>query len=191
MPKTLSLELGSLSASNTARIVCVIFEVSSIPKSLANLIYNRCKGHPRFIYEISELLLTEEKVEIKDGVCKLLQKDLDQIELPNTIRAVFVSRMDQLSSSEQITLKVASVIGPVFSMQLVCDIYPSGASELQIADDMASLLREGMIQTISKKEEALISSRRSGFHQQGVFKRASLDEARKSVSLTFKKVSVP
>ena len=135
MPKTLNFELGSLSAANTARVVCSIFQVSSIPKALATLIYDRCKGHPRFIYEISELLLTEEKVEVTDGVCRLLQKDLDQLQLPNTIRAVFVSRMDQLSSSEQITLKVASVIGPVFSMQLVCDIYPSGASELQIADD--------------------------------------------------------
>ena len=111
-PTALYLELGNLSSSNTARVVSAIFGVNKIPRPLVDAIFEKCKGHPRFIHEIAELLLAEEKVIIKDGVCTVAG-DLSQLKLPNTIRAVFVSRMDQLSSSEQITLKVASVIGAV------------------------------------------------------------------------------
>ena len=40
-----------------------------------------------------------------------------------------------------------------------------------------------MIQTLSKKDEQLISSRRNDNQFKGDFKRESIDEARKSVSL--------
>ena len=95
----------------------------------------------------------------------------------NSTGAVFLSRIDQLSSSEQITLKVASVIGPVFSLTLVCDIYPSGANKLQIADDMASLLRDNLVQTMQSESTHLLSSRRSHAYQRG-----SIEETRKSIN---------
>ena len=131
---TLCLELGTLSAVDSAALVCAVFQVTSIPRPLAAAVYDKCKGHPRFVLEISELLLSEGKVVIEDGTCTVDRDDYENLQLPSSIRAgqsfssrikrvstltkratsVFVSRMDQLSSSEQITLKVASVIGPVF-----------------------------------------------------------------------------
>ena len=76
--------------------------------------------HPRFITEIAELLLAEEKVKIERGQC--IVDKMNNLQIPNTIRAVLVAKMDQLSSAEQITLKVASVIGPIFQLDLVCDV---------------------------------------------------------------------
>ena len=146
-PRTLCLRLAELSKSNTSALACAVFQVSAIPRPLTAAIFEKCRGHPRFILEISELLLSEEKVVVEGGTCRVERDDYENLKLPNNIRAVFISRIDRLSSSEQITLKVASVIGPIFSLTLIVDVYPSGANKLQIADDMASLLRENLVQT--------------------------------------------
>ena len=127
--------------------------------------------------EISELLLAEGKVIIEDGTCTVDRDDYENLRLPNSIRAVFVSRIDQLSSSEQITLKVASVIGPVFSLTLVCDVYPSGASKLQIADDLASLLKSNLVEAVDRDDAENMLIKR---HSASYFKRESLEETRKS-----------
>ena len=126
--------------------------------------------------EVSELLLAEGKVTVDGGTCRVERDDYENLAIPNTIRSVFVSRIDQLSSSEQITLKVASVIGPIFSLTLVCDIYPSGASKLQIADDMASLLRDKLVQSITDSSRSSLSIRQSLS-----YKRDSMEAARKSM----------
>ena len=174
---TLCLHLRELSKAQSSRLVAAIFEVSTIPRPLATAIFNKCKGRPRFIVEIADLLLSEEKVTVEDGTCHVERDDYENLQLPDNLRAVLVSRLDQLSSSEQITLKVASVIGPVFSLTLVGDIYPSGASKLQIAEDMASLLRENLVQSMDGSGQLLLSKRRSASQ----FKRESLEESRKSM----------
>ena len=120
-PRSLCLHLRELSKADTASLACAVLEVTKIPRPLATAIFEKCRGHPRFIMEVSELLLAEEKVVVEGGTCRVDKDDWDNLKLPNTMRAVMVSRLDQLSSSQQITLKVASVIGPVFSLTLVCD----------------------------------------------------------------------
>jgi predicted ATPase len=47
-----------------------------------------------------------------------------EIPFPTTAQGVIISRIDRLSPSEQLTLKVASVIGRVFSRQVLYDIFP-------------------------------------------------------------------
>ena len=175
-PRSLCLHLRELSKADTASLVCAVLEASKIPRPLATAIFDKCKGHPRFIMEMSELLLAEEKVVVEGGTCRVKKDDWESLKLPNTIKSVMVSRLDQLSSSQQITLKVASVIGPVFSLTLVCDIYPSGANKQQIADDIAALLRERFVQTVDQGGKELLSKRRSRSYQ-----RRSFEASRKSM----------
>ena len=115
--------------------MAAVFQVIKIPRPLAAAIFDKCRGNPRFVMEVAEVLLSEEKVVVEGGSCWIEKEDYDNLGLPKDFQAVLISRIDHLSSSEQITLKVASVIGPVFSLALVCDVYPSGANKLQIADD--------------------------------------------------------
>ena len=132
-PATLCLHLSELSKSDASALASAVLQVNVLPRPLATALFEKCRGHPRFISEVCELLLAEEKIIVEGGSCRVEKDDYENLALPDNIRAVFVSRIDQLSSSEQITLKVASVIGPVFSLTLVCDIHPSGANKLQVA----------------------------------------------------------
>src|SRR5213078_3462012 len=66
--------------------------------------------------------------------CRLAPEagDLRELPLPDTVQGVVTSRIDRLRPAEQLTLKVASVIGRVFSLDILHDLYP-------IEDDRASL----------------------------------------------------
>ncbi len=177
-PQTLCMHLGELSKKNCTALACALFQTNTMPRPLANAIFDKCRGHPRFVLEVCELLLAEEKVIVEGGTCTVDKNDYENLTLPSNVRAVLVSRLDTLSSSEQITLKVASVIGPIFSLTLVVDIYPSGANKLQIAEDMASLLRENLVQAVDhSKAVAMLSSRKSTSY----FQRESVETTRKSM----------
>ena len=178
MEHSLHIVLGNLSAKDSKSLVAAAFQVGVVPGALASAIFDKTKGHPRFILEICDLLQAEQKVLVEKGVCKVVNGSIENLALPNSIRSVFVARIDQLSSSEQITLKVASVIGPMFSLTLICDVYPSGASKLQIAEDMASLLRERLVEAVDPDSGAE-QIRRT--HSTRYAKRESLEETRKSV----------
>ena len=108
-PSTLCLHLGELSKSQAAALASAVLQVNAIPKPLAIALFAKCRGHPRFVMEVCELLLAEEKITVEGGTCHVERGDYENLRLPDNIRAVFVSRIDQLSNSEQITLKVVSL----------------------------------------------------------------------------------
>ena len=67
-------------------------------------------------------------------------------------------------------------------MTLVCDVYPSGASKLQIADDLASLLKSNLVEAVDREDaEHMLVKRNSASY----FKRESLEETRKSTGRYF------
>jgi len=59
--------------------------------------------------------------------------------VPGTVQGVVTSRVDRLTPPQQLALKVASVIGRVFPLRLLSDIYP-------IEGDRASL--PGLLQDL-------------------------------------------
>ena len=120
VPSTLCLHLGELSKPQALALASAVLQVNALPRPLAIALFAKCRGHPRFMMEVCELLLAEEKITVEGGTCHVERGDYENLGLPDNIRAVLVSRIDQLSNSEQITLKVASVIGPVFSLTRKC-----------------------------------------------------------------------
>jgi predicted ATPase len=64
-------------------------------------------------------------IKIENGECRVLPHvDLDAIVFPTTAEGLIKSRLDRLSPSEQLTMKVASVIGETFSLELLMELYP-------------------------------------------------------------------
>ena len=50
--------------------------------------------------------------------------DLDQIELPDSLHTLILSRIDQLSEQEKTTLRVASIVGRLFRAKWLTGYYP-------------------------------------------------------------------
>ncbi len=64
---------------------------------------------------------------------------LDSLNLPNTVQGVITSRIDRLSPTQQLTLKVASVIGRVFAYATLNAIHPIEAERILLRSSLAVL----------------------------------------------------
>lgn len=62
-----------------------------------------------------------------------------RVELPNNLQALILSRIDQLTESQQITLKVASVIGRLFRAAMLAGAYPQLNEPHRLAADLDQL----------------------------------------------------
>ncbi len=120
------LWLEALPPAETLTLVCQRLAVNSLPGPVATLIQTKAEGHPFFSEELAYALRDAGLIRISAGVCQLTTdvKDFSAITLPDTIEDVITSRIDRLTSAQQLILKVASVIGRVFAFRLLHDIHP-------------------------------------------------------------------
>lgn len=124
---TKTMRLANLSPEDTSKLVCNRLGVDEIPKQVGELVYEHSHGNPFFTHELSLNLETTGIVEIDDGICRIADRfQHGKISVPNTIEGVVTSRIDSLTPSEQLTLKVASVIGREFQTKTLQEIFPVG-----------------------------------------------------------------
>jgi tetratricopeptide (TPR) repeat protein len=120
------LKLEALSGDTSLELVQQRLGVDSLPNSVATLIRDTAEGHPFFSEEIAYALRDEGYILVEDGRCRLTPAaaNLQTIQFPNTIEGVITTRISRLSTEQQLTVKVASVIGRVFALSVLAGIYP-------------------------------------------------------------------
>ncbi|MCP5098783.1 MAG: AAA family ATPase [Chloroflexi bacterium] len=124
--RTQHLQLNSLKPDDAIALVCRRLGVSALPEPVSDLILARAEGHPFFSEEMAYGLRDAGHIEIKNGRCQLTDPAtrFRNLDFPDTIQGVITSRVDRLSPGQQLTLKVASVIGRVFPYQTLHHIHP-------------------------------------------------------------------
>ena len=145
---TQRLRLDPLPPEDTEVLVCQHLGVDALPEPVAALIYSRSEGHPFFSEELAYSLCDAGVIVIADGDCQIAPGtgSLSDLNLPDTVRGVITSRIDRLPPTQQLTLKVASVIGRVFALRLLNDIYPVAGDKTQRNDSLDALQRLDFIQ---------------------------------------------
>jgi adenylate cyclase len=88
-----------------------------IPTKLIQDISRRSQGNPFYIEELLNYLRDKN---IDPGDLKSLEK----VDLPRSLQSLILTRIDQRTESQKITLKVASVIGRVFIAAWLWGVYP-------------------------------------------------------------------
>ena len=114
--------LKPLDASSTEAIVKSIMGSANLPLGLRELIYERTGGNPLFIEEVCYSLLESGVVVVKNDKATLNQS-LDELSMPGTVQAVIRTRLDRLDRNAIEALRLASVIGRVFSQRILEKIY--------------------------------------------------------------------
>ncbi len=120
------LHLEAMPATDTRELLCQRLGVKSLPDSMAELIEKKTEGNPFFSEELAYGLREAGVIEIQNGECRIAARvgNLNELNFPATVQGVIASRIDRLSPSEQLTLKVASAIGRSFGFLLLRDIHP-------------------------------------------------------------------
>jgi tetratricopeptide (TPR) repeat protein len=90
---------------------------SAVPAVLLEKLMVRAEGNPFFLEELLNFL-RDRGLDPRDPT------DLNEIELPESLYTLILSRIDQLSEHEKTTLRVASIIGRLFDVEWLTGYYP-------------------------------------------------------------------
>jgi tetratricopeptide (TPR) repeat protein len=136
------LRLEELGAADAHALVCQRLGVEALPEEVARLIHEKAEGHPFFSEELAYALRDSGVIDTGGGRCVIAADvDLAAVSLPTTIEGVITSRIDRLAPSQQLALKVASVIGRVFSLRMLSEIHPLTTDSATLEDDLEMLHR--------------------------------------------------
>jgi hypothetical protein len=137
------LQLEPLPADDALALVCRRLGVTALPDQARTLILEKAEGHPFFSEELAYALRDAGLLLIDAGGCRIAPEagDLRSLNLPNTVQGVITSRIDRLPPPQQLTLKVASVIGRVFTYQALRGIHPIEIDKPRLTDYLSALER--------------------------------------------------
>lgn len=122
LPNFLELRLREFSLRETEWLIGLKFGYlfgarGVLPASFVERITERSQGNPFYIDQMINYIQDQ-------GISPDDAAALERLRLPDSLRSLIISRIDRLSEQEQITLKVASVLGRVFRASWLWGIYP-------------------------------------------------------------------
>jgi class 3 adenylate cyclase len=121
-----ALRLQALAPDEARLLVCQRLRVRALSEAVARLIDEKAEGHPFFAEELALDLRDRGVIRVESGVCRLSPDAAGTAptQLPSTVQVVVSSRIDQLTISQQLTLKVASIFGRSFDVDALRAVYP-------------------------------------------------------------------
>lgn len=139
LPGASAMRLEQLGDADTNALVSNRLGVSSAPAALLEFVRKRVAGHPFFCDELVQALLESGVVTVRDGTCTV--GDLSTVVLPTTVEGMIVSRLDRLNPSQQLCLKIASVVGRVFRERTVAETHPVAEEVPKVPQQLNQLTR--------------------------------------------------
>jgi tetratricopeptide (TPR) repeat protein len=134
LPHHTGLRLKELSDEASLRLLDTLLPTTpQMPDHLKRLILDKARGNPLFIEEVAHSLIENYLMLDEQTGTYHARPDLEQIEVPDSVNRVIMSRIDRLDESSRNVLRVASVIGQEFEHWLLSAIYPyrQAAGELR------------------------------------------------------------
>jgi class 3 adenylate cyclase/tetratricopeptide (TPR) repeat protein len=135
------MPLETLVRGDVEALICERLRVVSVASEVVALVYEKTAGNPLFSEELCYAMRDGGYLVLDNGRCALAPAgEADGADdLPDTIQTVIASRIDRLSPSQQLTLKVASVSGRWFTPQLLGAIHPRRLDGREIASQLETL----------------------------------------------------
>jgi predicted ATPase len=134
--------LEPLSHEETERLVCETFRVdqAAVRRFVARL-YSWTRGHPFFIEETLKALVESGRLHERDG--RWLGWEMEDLELPRSVRAAVASRMERLSPTARTLANIAAVVGTRVGHDVLRVV--SGLAEGQLLEALDELRRHGVL----------------------------------------------
>ena len=131
------IHLASLAAEHTAMLVRQRLGGADVPDELSRFVEGRVAGHPFFCEALVKAMQERGVVRIEDGVT--LVGDLEALDVPSTVEGAVLSLVDRLTPPQQLSLKVAAVVGHSFSTRAVSEAHPVDSERQAVPDDLRAL----------------------------------------------------
>ena len=137
------VKLEAMMLDDVEALVCQRLGVKSVPPLIGRLIREKSEGHPFFAEELAYALRDSGILLIENQECRIDARfmNFESLTLPDTLQAAITNRIDSLNPSQQLTLKVASVIGRIFAFRVLQAIHPIEADKPVLPNYMETLTR--------------------------------------------------
>lgn len=109
---TMKIEIRQLEADGTSALIGAVLGADSVSQEFTQLIHRRTEGNPYFIEQLMRAIVERGNIIWQDGAWDLTE--LEQIDVPESIRSVVEERVSRLSGETRIVLHEASVLGQTF-----------------------------------------------------------------------------
>ncbi len=143
-----TVRLKHLSKEAARFLVRRTLGTDQVPEVVYSWILDRAAGHPFFIEELTRALVDTGKVIVVGDHCTAVgQSDtIANVDLPISIEDVITSRVDSLPGDQRLALRVASVIGRLFSLEMLSAVHPTRASRDELQLLVARLQDKGLVE---------------------------------------------
>ena len=142
-----SLRLKELSDEASLRLLDTLLPTTpQMPRHLKQLILAKARGNPLFIEEVAHSLIENYLTLDEATGTYYARTDLEQIEVPDSVNRVIMSRIDRLDESSRNVLRVASVIGQEFQHWLLSAIYPYRRVEGELRERLDELSQREVLE---------------------------------------------
>ena len=132
--------LTGLSEDATRALLAASLDAHAIDEGLARRVHERAAGNPLFVQQLALSLAESRAVRIEGGRCSVAAGvDVASIALPATVEGAITARVDALTPSSQLVLKVASVLGPAFPRKLLADVHPRAEERAHLDERLDDL----------------------------------------------------
>jgi class 3 adenylate cyclase/tetratricopeptide (TPR) repeat protein len=160
------ITLKNLSRADIDQMVCQLAGVEDIPEKVLSLIYDKTSGHPFFSEELAYALIASGMLVIVDGHCRINGDllDFEEISLPDTVQGAIASRLDRMTLPQQLSIKVASIMGRLFVFRGVHEIHPASPALNVLQDQMDAITRMNLIALQFVEPDLAYSFRQSIVH---------------------------
>ncbi|HEU4321948.1 MAG TPA: adenylate/guanylate cyclase domain-containing protein [Roseiflexaceae bacterium] len=139
-PATERLVLEGLSSPETLALLRQSLGAQHIPQAVAERVAGRAQGNPYFAQELAYAMRDAGLITVEDGQCRIApDAGAPQTwQIPDSVQSAITSRIDRLTPKQQLTLKVASVIGRTFPVRLLRMLDPL-ARDAQLDEHLHTL----------------------------------------------------
>ncbi len=146
-----SIRLRPLTADEGAVLVDGLIGTTGLPQELCDRILQRADGNPYFIEEVVRALI-ERGVLVKeaDGYHMHSEEDIAQIDIPNSVLSLLVSRIDRLELETKRVVQLAAVIGRSFYRRVLERIVDPA---LELDKHLFLLQKMGLIESEAGAQE--------------------------------------
>ena len=136
LPHFSEISLGEFTPRESDRLIHLkldqLYGASRIPASLVENITRRAQGNPFYIEELLNYLRDRD-------IDPQNPQELEQLDLPTSLHSLILTRIDQHTESQKVTLKVASIIGRLFIAAWLWGAYPELGEAQGVRADLDAL----------------------------------------------------
>ena len=141
------LRLGPMGRDDCGLLAAQRLGVETIPPEVVDFMHQRAGGNALYVEELAAVLHENGSLVVQADEARLAVSfdQLARTRLPATVEGLIVSRLDALEPTQQMALKVASVVGRLFPLEVVTDVFPLAERKGDLAGLMPGLVQQDLL----------------------------------------------